>query len=904
MTEARTAVRSSVRLPGETLRWDAPRFLFIAANAIGGLYILANVLSWWGLADRATVDGVAFEILILLASALFFLSALSQPGPWRRAWLLVSAGLFAAVLGSLISIAYVAVVGYVPAASWADVSILALYPLVALGLLRFPKAVAMPGEAVGFALDAVAVLFGSGMVIAYTLVVPALESAHGGVLEEIVAAAYPLGDVLLIFALVSVVIRRRSLPRDAGVALLAAALTIQVATDLLFSYGSLNPGSNYTTLSNCMAALTWLLVAWAGYLRLRNKAKDGPAREIAVPSLFAYLVAYLAALAGFGVLLLAARGIIGTALGVMICAAVAVTPLLLARQALALRESGTLHELKGSHETEERYRSLVTNASDTIFVTDPETSITFCTPSVERVLGYAAEDLHDRKLRDLVHPDDLPHMMALVSRCASQPDSSVRGEWRLSDHEGDWHFTETVVANLLEDQHVQSLVFTSRDVGERVQFQNELEHQAFHDALTGLANRVLFKDRVEHALARAARSGIKVAVLFMDVDDFKLVNDSYGHVLGDQLLVQAAERLGGVLRASDTAARLGGDEFAILLEGAADLPEACQVAERTLGLFADSFLIETAELSISVSIGVAISDGSHISAEELLRDADVAMYSAKAHGKDRVEVFEPAMQAAVYERLELANELRQAVERDEFEVFYQPIVEIASERIVGCEALVRWRHPRHGLLLPGAFIQVAEETGLIVPIGDYVLRQACHQLKLWEQELHMTWVRMAVNLSPRQLKDPLLTSKVHEALATPGIDPGRLTLEITETALVEDSYATLTRLRDLKSLGVRLSIDDFGTGYSSLSYLRQFPVDAVKIAKPFVDHIAEGDDNSALARAIITLGETLRLEVVAEGIEQEAQMLELRSLGCKLGQGYYSSRPVDAARLSLLLSSE
>jgi diguanylate cyclase (GGDEF)-like protein len=502
-----------------------------------------------------------------------------------------------------------------------------------------------------------------------------------------------------------------------------------------------------------------------------------------------------------------------------------------------------------------------------------------------------------------VHPDDLPHMLSLVSRCASQPASSARGEWRLSDHEGGWHFTETVIANLLHDPHVNSLVFTSRDVGERVRFQNELEHQAFHDALTGLANRVLFKDRVEHALTGAARTGVKVAVLFMDVDDFKLVNDSYGHMLGDHLLVQVAERLGAVLRTSDTAARLGGDEFAILLEGTADLHEACQVAERALSLFADSFLIESAELTISVSIGVAISDGSHTSAEQLLRDADVAMYSAKANGKDRFQVFEPAMQTAVHERLELANELRQAIERDEFKVYYQPIVEISNEQIIGCEALVRWVHPRLGLLLPDSFIQLAEETGLIIPIGDHVLAQACRQLRLWRHRPGIGPMRMAVNLSPRQLKDPLLISKVREALRDAKVEPDLLTLEITEMALVEDTYATLARLRDLKSLGVRLSIDDFGTGYSSLSYLRQFPVDAVKIAKPFVDHIAEGDDNSALARAIIALGQTLRLEVVAEGIEHEEQMLELRHLGCEFGQGFYSSRPIDAARLTRLLTS-
>ena len=439
MTDVPTPVYSSVRLPSERLAWDKPRLLLVAANAVAGIYILGDILSWWGLAGRTIIDDAVFEGLILLACALFFVSALSQPGRWRRPWLLVSAGLLAAVLGSLVSIAYTVVLGYVPSASWADACYLALYPLIAVGLLRFPKVVAARGEATGFALDALAVLFGSGMVIAYVFVIPALESSHAGVLSQLVAAAYPLGDVLLIFALASVVVRRRSLPRDASVACLAGALVVQVAVDLLVSYGAQNSADNFSVLTNCMSAVTWVLVAWAGYTRLRNKSQDSPEREIAVPNSFAYLVAYFAALAGFGVLLLGTLGAwsaIGTPLGVMISAAVLVTPLLLARQALALRESGTLHELKGSQETEERYRSLVTNASDTIFVTDSETSISFCTPSVERVLGYSADDLGQRKLRDLVHPDDQPQMLALVARCASQSGSSVRGEWRLSDHEG------------------------------------------------------------------------------------------------------------------------------------------------------------------------------------------------------------------------------------------------------------------------------------------------------------------------------------------------------------------------------------------------------------------------------------------------------------------------------------
>ncbi|HJW75044.1 MAG TPA: EAL domain-containing protein, partial [Thermoleophilia bacterium] len=865
MSVARTVVSRPTASRHASLRLDAPRLLLLAANLVGGLCVVASLFDWWGLSSRALLDGVSFEALIVLATVLFFLSALAQPSKWRRPWLLVSAGLFAVLLGSLSTATYEITLGYVPSPSLADVFFLAFYPLLVAGLLQFPKAVTTRAEAVGFALDAVAVLFGSGMVVAYTLIIPTFQSADEALPSLIASAALPLGDVLLVFGLISLVVRRRSLPRDASIGALAAALLLLLAADFLYSFQTIGGGEPSQAVQGSLGALSWILVSWAGYARLRKKAEDGPDREIEIPSLFAYLVAYVAATAGFGVLLLAAADLIGTSLGLMILAAVAVTPLLLARQVLALRESGTLHELKGSQETEERFRSLVTNSSDTIFVTDEKTAILYATPSAHSVLGYEGDDLRAHSLSELVHPDDLNHMLSLLDHCAANLGRSARGEWRMRDSEGVWHFTETVVANLLDDPHVHGFVFTSRDIGERIRFQNELQHQAFHDALTGLANRVLFKDRVEHALASAARKGVDVAVLFMDIDDFKLVNDSYGHVLGDNLLVQVAERLRGILRASDTAARLGGDEFAILLEGETDLDEACRVAQRVLDLYDKSFALDTTRLSVSVSIGVAVSDGSHMSAEELLRDADVAMYSAKAHGKDRIEVFEPAMQTAVYERLELANELRRAVERREFVVFYQPIVEISTQRIVGTEALVRWEHPREGLKLPGWFIEVAEDTGLIVPIGDFVLYQACRQLREWTDRFTEAPLCMAVNLSPRQIKDPLLVDKVREALASTGIDPACLTLEITETALVEDSYSTLARLRELKALGIRLSIDDFGTGYSSLSYLRQFPVDGVKIAKPFVDHVADGEDHSALARAIITIGETLQLEVVAEG---------------------------------------
>jgi diguanylate cyclase (GGDEF)-like protein/PAS domain S-box-containing protein len=880
--------------------WDSQRVLLVAANIVGALCIVTSIAGWGGLGDHALLDGLAFESLVVLSTALFIRSALAQPGRWRRPWLIIAAGLVVFLLGSMTAALYQVVLGSVPSPSWADVFFLAFYPLILIGLLQFPGAVTTKAEGLGFALDAVAVLFGSGMVIAYVLIVPTLERASGDVMSVLLSAALPLGDVLLVFGLMSLVIRRRSLPRDGSMAALAGALMLLLLSDFIYSYQSINGGVN-NTLQSCMGALAWILVAWAGYERIRNREDEGETREITVPHLFAYLVAYIAATAGFVVLLLAATSIFDTPLGIMIIAAVAVTPLLLTRQVLALQESGTLHELKGTQETEERFRSLVTNSSDTIFVTDENTRIQFATPSAATVLGYDADQPTERRLADLVHPDDLDSMLSLVGRCVGRPTQSVRGEWRLSDHEGRWHFTESVVANLLDDPHVRGLVFTSRDIGERVRFQSELQHQAFHDALTGLANRMLFKERVEHSLASRRRS--KVAVLFMDIDDFKLVNDSYGHMLGDSLLVQVADRLKGQLRDGDTAARLGGDEFAILLEGIEEPDEAMDVAGRILRLFDEDFWLDETHLAVSVSIGVAAWDDSHILAEDLLRDADVAMYSAKAQGKDRVQSFEPAMQAAVLKRVEVANELRRAVDEGEFVVHYQPIVEISTRRIVGLEALVRWEHPREGLRSPEWFIHVAEETGLIIPIGDFVLQQACLQLREWQDELGLPSLRMAVNLSPWQLKSPDIVENVRDVLARSGIEPALLTLEITETALVEESHATLTRLRELKALGVRLSIDDFGTGYSSLSYLRQFPMDGVKIAKPFVDHVADGADDSALARAIITIGETLELEVIAEGIEHEEQMRVLQKLGCKLGQGFYSSRPVPAAQLSELLKS-
>lgn len=429
----------------------------------------------------------------------------------------------------------------------------------------------------------------------------------------------------------------------------------------------------------------------------------------------------------------------------------------------------------------------------------------------------------------------------------------------------------------------------------------ELANLAFRDPLTRLANRALLQDRVAHALSGRGRQADQVAILFVDLDDFKSINDTLGHAAGDRLLVEVADRLRDATRGSDTVARLGGDEFAILLERVHAPGEAVIVAQRVLHAMEAPFALGPRAVRVRMSIGVA--DGARCrDASELLRNADVAMYSAKAAGKDRYAVFAPEMHTALLDRVELEADLRSALDGGgALSLAYQPIVRLADGGIVGFEALVRWRDARRGLVSPAQFIGVAEEAGLIVPLGTWVLGEACREAAGW-QRARGTAVGISVNVSGRQLEDAGIVDVVREALATSGLHPACLTLEITETTIMGDGAAALERLRALKALGVTVAIDDFGTGYSSLAYLQRFPVDVLKIDKAFVDQVAGGGNDAALARTIVALGEIMALRTVAEGIESEEQRAELHAMGCEFGQGYLFSPPTDAAGAADLLA--
>lgn len=435
-------------------------------------------------------------------------------------------------------------------------------------------------------------------------------------------------------------------------------------------------------------------------------------------------------------------------------------------------------------------------------------------------------------------------------------------------------------------------VVSFRDVTARREAEARLAHQALHDALTGLPNRALFQDRLKHALARSTRRREQPVVLLLDLDNFKAVNDTLGHGAGDELLVQVAGRLQATLRASDTIARLGGDEFAILLEDEHPRAAGRRVAERIGSALDSPFRVLSREISVRASVGIAHCSGAEVSSEELMRDADIAMYEAKRGGRGRSVGFDPAMREATLERRELEEDLRRAIETgDGLFLEYQPIFTVRLRELLGAEALVRWDHPKRGRLAPPVFVPLAEESGLIVPLGRWVMWEACRQAATWPAG-RVPGLGISINISPVELEEPAFLRDLCQVLTETGLDPTRLTLEITERALMKDTEASIARLRAIKGLGVKVAIDDFGTGYSSLNHLRAFPADALKIDRSFVTPVASGTEGAAVARAIAQLAKTFRLATVAEGVETAEQFNELAALGCDAAQGHYLRPPL------------
>ena len=554
-------------------------------------------------------------------------------------------------------------------------------------------------------------------------------------------------------------------------------------------------------------------------------------------------------------------------------------------------------------ESEERYRLLVELSPEAIIVQSDE-KIVYANYAAANLFGAAsAETLLGLAVADFVHPDHYENFRAHERHLRGNQRSDLKAE-KFVRLDGQVRDVEVVMASVTYGGKLATQILT-RDITERRRAEDQLLHDAFHDSLTGLPNRALFIDHLKLAVTHCRRrKGYLFAVLFIDIDRFKVINESLGHTVGDELLIAIAQRLEICLRDGDTIARLGGDEFTILLDGIKDYGDAQRVAERVQELLEQPFGLSGRELFVTASIGIKYSGGAGEQPEDLLRDADTAMYSAKALGKAQYQEFDATMHSQALTLLQIESDLRRAIDREEFQVNYQPIVSLESGRIHGFEALVRWRHPERGLISPADFIPIAEETGLIIPIGRWVLKQACLQMRKWQEALPITrQMKISVNLSCKQFMQPTIVGQVLETLQETGLDPTSLKLEITESVMMERGDYAMDVLEQLSKAGVDLSLDDFGTGYSSLSYIQHFPVTALKIDQSFIKRIG-GEQNGEIVRAVIALAQNLGLEVVAEGIETVLQLDLLKALGCAQGQGYYFSEAVGEESATALIERE
>jgi diguanylate cyclase (GGDEF)-like protein/PAS domain S-box-containing protein len=552
--------------------------------------------------------------------------------------------------------------------------------------------------------------------------------------------------------------------------------------------------------------------------------------------------------------------------------------------------------------SEERFRSIQESALDAIITMNADGLITSWNPQAETTFGWTSDEMVGRRLADtIVPPEHRDAHSRGLERFLNTGEGEVinkRIEITALDRDGREFPVELAVVPLYRDDAVSFCAFI-RDIRERKKAEETIRHLAYHDVLTGLPNRVLFEERLRIELAQARRSRQKVAVMCLDLDRFKIVNDTVGHSGGDQLLQEVASEFAETIREGDAVARVGGDEFSFLLPGVERAEDAAVVAERVLNIIRHPRVIAGQRFRVTTSIGITIfpRDGENV--ESLIRNADTAMYRAKERGRDNFQVFTPAMEATLFEVLALENDLNQALEREELVVHYQPVMEIRSGRIIGAEALLRWQHPERGLVGPDEFIPLAEETGLIVPIGEWVLRKACSQARAW-QDAGLGSLRVTVNLSARQVEHPGLVELVAEVLGETRLPPHRLHLELTEGAVMRHVESVISTLSELRALGVGISVDDFGTGYSSLGYLKRFPIDTIKIDRSFVRDVTTDQNDAAIITTVIAMARSLNLRVIAEGVETDAQLAFLRENECHEFQGYLLSPPVIPAEFEEL----
>ncbi|MBV9665171.1 MAG: EAL domain-containing protein, partial [Actinobacteria bacterium] len=755
--------------------------------------------------------------------------------------------------------------------SYVDLVYLAMYPLLIAGLVVLVRRRSDRRDRASV-LDAAIVTAGVGLVSWIFLIVPYVRAADLTLAERLVSIAYPLGDV----ALLAIVLRLAmgTGRRPPAFWLLAGGTAALLVSDAL--YGYLNLAGVWKEHNIVDVGWTVFYLGWgAAALHPSMQALSQPTAPSGRNRGRRLVLVGATALVPPTVLF--AQQLTGTVADASIIAltSVVIFALVLIRIAGLAREGADARN-------EARFQTLFEHASDAILVVDSTGVIRYETPSTHRVFGRDPQELHGKELREFLQRSETEQLDTMLLNAV--PLTTI--EWRVLQPDGQWRDLEVLVADMRADHDVNGLVLTMRDITDRKQLEAELRRRALHDSLTGLPNRALLLDRVAQALLRGERGDATTAVLFIDLDDFKVVNDGLGHTSGDALLIAVAERLRLSLRPGDTVARLGGDEFVMLVENA-NAGDIDRVADRLMDTFRAPFRLGSEEVTVGASVGIGLARVGDDAPEDLVRNADLAMYVAKRKGKGRCERFVPQMHEEMSRRLEIVNELRGAIERREIFVAYQPIVSVSDGRVLGAEALARWTHRRLGVVSPRDFIPVAESAGLVIPLGELVMAEACRQTQQWKEAgLVSDDFYVSVNLSARHVQAASVIDDVAAALASSGLAPSALVVEMTETALIDELNPAESNITGLKRLGARIAVDDFGTGYSSLSYLGAFPIDIVKIDKSFVDKILLSGDGEAMVRAVIDLASALGLQAIAEGVEAASQATALERLGCTMAQGF------------------
>lgn len=770
---------------------------------------------------------------------------------------------------------------------------LAFAPLVLVGLLRGAPRSLGTTEQRRRLLDALILTLASAGFVHAAVVLSggSLRPVTGW--RDLFLLASPLADLVTLAGLALLWVRREEGPLPSWASAVGLSLLIGLVADAWHATpASVGSPSPWFVCGSWFGS--WAAIGVGAIRAVRPPAEQHePSRISRLP--------YVIALGCYGALGIAValnhrEAIVSATVSVGV-----LTMLVLARQLVSLRDITRLQEERARHQADARLAGLVRYGGDMLAILTPDSTVTYASPSHHAVLGFHGERFVGRRLLDWVHPDDVADAERALRSLLAHPSQREAFLVRLRDASGAWRWIEAVATNLLDEPSIGGLVVNSRDISDRKELEVQLLEQALRDPLTGLGNRRLFGDRLTHALSRRHRRPESVAVLLLDLDHFKVVNDSLGHAKGDALLLAVADRLRVVLRTADTVARLGGDEFAILLEDLENPHEADVTATRVQQALSRPFLLDEREVTIRASIGIAWATEDQ-DGDDLLTDADVAMYGAKNSGRGCVERFSTAMRASVAERLEVEADLRRALDRHEFEVVYQPVVDLVTGKVSGAEALLRWHHPTKGTIPPTRFIPVAEDSDLILELGRFVLHRAVRDAARFRGvRPESARMRVAVNLSARQLLSPQILADIDNALGEAQVPYAALAVELTESVLASNEDVIAAHLHALRERNVRIALDDFGTGYSALAYLRKYPIDLLKVDKSFVSWVRDDVGKDGVTRAIIAMGHSLSLRTIAEGIETRDQLVWLQSLGCALGQGYLFSLPVDADAFAALL---